>query len=855
MTGHHLHTAWLNMRRSPWLTGLTVLAIAVGIGSSMTVYSVYRALSRDPIPGKSAQLYAPRLDTLGPDNRDRGIRPGAGDGEPDFYMAYKDAVAIRDQGPAPRRAAMYQASFVVRPEEPGAQSYGLVVRATDVDFFDMFEVPFQQDGRSHPWSRAENDAGARVVVLSEQVALRLFGTTDVVGRRILLDQHAFLITGVTKRWRPQPRFYDISFNLPIPFSSHDTIFVPFSTATALLDGPPAGIPVCPRDRSGRSPVPRNQEEYLASECIWTQLWVELPTEADRKQFDAWLRHYAAAQRSSGRFDWLPTARLRNVRETLVAYSVIPDEYRVAALLAFGFLVACLINAIGLMAARFQRRAGELVLRRALGASRRSLFAQCLTETALLGALGGMGGLLLLALGLWVQGRMMAGTFGLAVHDARLVLLAVLLAVAGAVLAGLYPAWRASRASSVAGKDDGRHGLSATVLIVTQLALTLALVTNALFVVWQKLEVIWPATGIDEPNLMVISNIWPRGTGDLPARVARDLRELRSLPDVVDAAVGNFPLTTADFPVSTSAEPGAPWTGAALHVVDDHTLGTWGAKTVAGSWFGPQDVSLGRPPGRLPEKVAINRALADHYWPDGPAVGQRLYVHRLRSETGGPVEVIVVAVIDGVPGSRLTGSPYSFFLPMLAASAGRSWYMVRARPGTLPVVMRQVEQRLRDIDPSRAFVELDGPPLGGIGSFSGNRRDADLATWDQVTTLVFTCVLLLGINVLGIVGMTWYWISRRRRQIGIRRALGAGRFDILLHFQRQNLAIVGMGVAIGATLAIAGNRWLMQHDPVSRMPTVVVLAGALSIVLLSQLAVFWPARHASLIPPALATRAE
>lgn len=856
MLGYYLHTAWLNLRRSPWLTALIVALLGMGIGSSMTVYSLLRAMLRDPIPQKSSQLYAPRLDTLGP--RHQQWHLAGGEGQPDFYMTYKDAVAGRnaawDMG-APA-AVMHWRKHLLRRQESDARPLSVNVRATDVDFFHMFDVKSWADGGA--WTREDNERGARVVVLSEETALRLFQRTDVVGESVLLADRLFRIVGVMKHWRPQPLFYDFGSLLWTKFALRDDIFVPLDAATALMETGPSmgGSLICPPDRDGVLPFLGNIGEGMASECLWTQLWVELPTDAQRQRFSARWEDYVAEQQRSGRFDWRPTPWLGNVTDTLVAYKVIPDEYRIATLLAFSFLIVCLINAVGLMLARFRQRTAELVLCRALGASRRSLFAQCLTETALIGLLGGMGGLALMGVGFWVQGWTMPGALGLATRDVYTVLLAAGLAVAGAVLAGLYPAWRAAFADSVAGHGNGRRGRAGAVLMAMQLALTLALLSNALFIAWQQLQVILPA-GEREQDLIVTTSIWPRGYEDLPARRERDLAELRSISGVDAATTAVIPGTVGASPISDCA---GREIGAERYVVDDHTPEVWRTRQIRGEWFGPQDVGMLRPE-TVPAEVGVNRALAEYFWPGG-AVGQSICFPPMRDATGTVTRLRakVRVVIDGVPGPRPDYSRYVVFLPGFFFWEGTSGtYQVRVSPGRRDVVRLEVDRRLRAIDPERSLehgLVLTPPPVTAgtlLPTFSEIRRQVEIPSWDQFVTLVSTCILLLIVNALGIVGLAWYWIAQRRAHIGIRRALGAQRRDILLRFQSENLLMVGVGVLVGAVLTAAGNAWLMERFQMPRIPLIAVAGGALLIAVVSQLAVLWPALRAARIPPAVVTR--
>jgi len=141
------------------------------------------------------------------------------------------------------------------------------------------------------------------------------------------------------------------------------------------------------------------EGRLRSECVWQQFWVELPTPADVERYRSFLNNYASEQRRTGRFTWPAHTRIRDVREWLVYQHAVSDEVRILVLVSFSFLLVCLLNAMGLMLAKIMGRAGDIGVRRALGASRRAIFAQCLIEAGVVGLAGGLLGLALTALGL------------------------------------------------------------------------------------------------------------------------------------------------------------------------------------------------------------------------------------------------------------------------------------------------------------------------------------------------------------------------------------------------------------------------------------------------------------------------
>ncbi|HEY2676057.1 MAG TPA: FtsX-like permease family protein, partial [Steroidobacteraceae bacterium] len=249
-----------------------------------------------------------------------------------------------------------------------------------------------------------------------------------------LDNESYTVRGVLDDWRLLPRFYDLNIR---PYGDGDAVFLPFTRAIDKHMGN-IGSTNCQSDTAP------GWEARLRSDCIWMQFWVELPTEADAQKYRSFLHNYAAEQQSLGRFHWPAHTQLRDVKQWLQYQHVVPNEVRILILVSFGFLLVCLMNAMGLMLAKIMGRAGDIGVRRALGASRGAIFAQCLMETGVVGLAGGILGLILTALGLWAARSLLTKEYSALAHlDLTDTGLAVLLAVGATILAGIYPTWRAA----------------------------------------------------------------------------------------------------------------------------------------------------------------------------------------------------------------------------------------------------------------------------------------------------------------------------------------------------------------------------------------------------------------------------
>lgn len=429
MYGYYFSLALRSFRRNKVLTALMVLAIALGIGASMTTLTVFHVLSGDPIPHKSERLFYPRLDPA----TMTGYQPGE---EPEFQMTRFDAEALLREKRGDRQAVMTGGGAAIEPERDGLNPFVANARYTTADFFPMFDVPFAY-GRG--WTAEDDQARARVVVISAELNEKLFGGGNSVGKTIRAEQTSFKIIGVLKTWRPSPRFYDLTQSR---FGSDEQLFVPFWTSRA-LDMSPNGNMNC-WDSGNRADREEDKEgNYgINASCAWLQYWVELDSPAKVDAYRRYLTNYSDQQRAAGRFQRPANVRLDDVMAWLDTNGVVPSDVRLQGWLAFGFLFVCLVNTIGLLLAKFLRRSAEIGVRRALGATRREVFVQYLIEAGVVGLAGGALGIGFALLGLWAVRQQPTDYAELANLDGTMLLAAITLTVFASLLAGLLPAWRA-----------------------------------------------------------------------------------------------------------------------------------------------------------------------------------------------------------------------------------------------------------------------------------------------------------------------------------------------------------------------------------------------------------------------------
>ncbi len=428
MFSYYLELALRSLKRSPGLTLLMVLTIGFGVAASMTTYSVFRAVSGDPIPWKSSQLFVPQIDMWGPTGR-------SDDGEPPDAMDYIDAMKLMRDHRAKLQSAMYQVSPSIVPADASKHPINVSGHAVYSEFFSMLDVPFKYGSG---WNADDDTQRAAVVVISSKLNQKLFGGANSVGKTVNVEGKDYRVVGVTNDWNPQPRFYDV-VNSGGFSTGLDDVFLPFERAIAL------SIPNDGNTNCNAIPAESGFVGMQHSSCVWIAYMAELDDAAAVSTYKEYLDGYAHQQQQSGRFAWAPNNRLRNLPDWLDSQHVVPSDTKVSLLVALGLLIVCLVNTAGLLLAKFLRRSSEIGVRRALGAQRLSIYAQFLTEAGMIGLAGGVLGLLLTGVGVasvgWVLPKDIAS---LARVDLVLLALTLLIAVVATLLAGLYPTFRAAR---------------------------------------------------------------------------------------------------------------------------------------------------------------------------------------------------------------------------------------------------------------------------------------------------------------------------------------------------------------------------------------------------------------------------
>lgn len=419
MFTYYLDLAARSLKKNVALTILMVVAIAFGVGASMTTLTVLHILSADPMPGKSQHLYHVQLDP----QKAAGLVPGE---EPEDQVTRRDAEALLRAHKGDHQALMTGGEAPIEPERAGLDPFYVDARWTSADFFPMFRVPFVA-GSS--WTAEDDEHAAHVAVISKQLAEKVFGSVDVVGHSLRVSGTEMRIVGVLDHWVPTPHFYDLNVG---SYGTPEQLYVPFSTSRELQ---------LPRNGSMNCWGEHDDSTAIGAPCVWMQFWVELDSDAKVAAYKDFLVQYSADEKAAGRYERPPNVRLRNVMQWLEFKKVVPDDARLQTWVALGFLLVCLINTVGLLLTKFLRRSAEIGVRRALGASKRAIFFQLLVEAGTIGLVGGVLGLGLAWLGLWAVRHQPVNYAKLAELDLPMLAATFGLAVVASLLAGILPAWR------------------------------------------------------------------------------------------------------------------------------------------------------------------------------------------------------------------------------------------------------------------------------------------------------------------------------------------------------------------------------------------------------------------------------
>jgi putative ABC transport system permease protein len=384
-----------------------------------------------------------------------------------------------------------------------------------------------------------------------------------------------------------------------------------------------------------------------------------------------------------------------------------------------------------------------------------------------------------------------------------------------------------------------------VLVAAQVAIALAVLANAAYIIVQRFERIHRPTGIDEQNILVIESSGFTDRFRQSASVAEDLRYLRAASGVVAATASNsIPLSNGGNNDSLVTRPDAPRHGYINDMeVDEQGLDTLGVRLVAGRNFRHEEI---QPPltridaSSFVPVIIVSRELGEYLFPQQNPLGKQVWDAFNHVAT-------IVGVVDPIMGN-FPGNDHPdrvFFLPRMPDEFIVVRYLVRTRPGQLDTVARLVESQLAKSNPDRVvnFVR----PLTYFKNLS-YLGDSSM----EIFLLVVTA-LVIAVTSLGVFALATFNVSTRTKQIGTRRAVGARRRDVVRYFMVENGLITGTGVLAGCVLALAAGYWLSVHYALPRLNLYYIVGGMLLLWGIGQLAARQPARRAAAVSPSVATR--
>ena len=397
----------------------------------------------------------------------------------------------------------------------------------------------------------------------------------------------------------------------------------------------------------------------------------------------------------------------------------------------------------------------------------------------------------------------------------------------------------------------RHKLTAWLLIL-EIALTCAIVCNAVFLIGQRLQRMDMPSGVAEHELLQIQVADVTSPSNPYARLAEDVAVLRQVPGVLSVASSNqVPFGNSSSNGNIRLDPAQPErTLNATTYFGENLVPTLGTRLVSGRDLQPDDFvdveaalkALGTGDSKsLPHVTLITRTLAERLWPGQNPLGRLIYLTPT-------VGLRVVGVLNSLARPNAydeAKAQYTMVVPIRMGANKDQSYLIRTRREDRASVLAAALAALKKADPQRVVTTKR--------TFDEVRRKFFQDDRAMAGMLVGVIVALLIVTALGIVGLASFWVSQRRRTIGVRRALGATRANILHYFQTENFLLATLGIALGMLLAYAINLFLMTHYELPRLPAIYFPVGAIALWLIGQLAVLGPALRAAAVPPVVATR--
>jgi len=381
-----------------------------------------------------------------------------------------------------------------------------------------------------------------------------------------------------------------------------------------------------------------------------------------------------------------------------------------------------------------------------------------------------------------------------------------------------------------------------ILLLIQIAITTAIVSNAAFIIQDRVSYLSQETGYPEQDIFVF-NVMMFGKDVSPSQQYElDEAMLRQIPGVVDAAYSsNTPLSGSGSSSDFSLKPAPEESKSArtsYMFIDEHGINTYGVKLIAGRNYTEDEVIVTDNYDELSKVTVVTKTLLDELFPEGNGLGQTVYF--------GDIPMKIIGVIDLMKGPWLKDSrPDNVALLPFIKPGTNARFVVRTEPGQRQSVMNRVEEAMLKNYNKRVISRIRG--------LDDDKESYMAEDTLMMRMLIVLITILVLVTALGIFGLTLFNISKRTKQIGTRRALGARKSAIISYFLVENAMICIVGLVIGVIAAVYLGQLLMQHFSISQLDISYVLATALAVFVMSLLAVLAPAKRAANISPSIATR--
>jgi putative ABC transport system permease protein len=796
---------------SPGFTAIVVLTLALGIGANTAIFSVVSAVILQPLPFPEAK----RLVSL------RGIDMRNGEGR---ALSYPDFADLRAQSDTLESVAVYdQSTFTLTGSGEPLHLAAEIVSAN------LFEVLRAVPLLGRTFAATEDQAGTRVVLLSHRLWKTRFGASpNIVGRPVTLDAQPYIVIGVMP-----PEFQFPLQSRPVDLWSSMAV----NATTSDPDGP----------------ITVQRGAHFLRAIGRLEPGVELATaDAETAAIGGSLsKQYPD---TNGHL----TMGLRPEKEALVG-DVRPVLLLVLGAVGFLLLIAC-SNAANLLLARAAGRQREMAIRASLGAGRKRVFWQLLTESVLLSLGGGALGLLLSMWGINLLSSfrsLQIPRLGQAGLDPRALAFTLGISVLTGLVFGLAPAWHAAQFDLFGSlKDGGRantdsksHSRARGFLVVSQVSLAVVLLVGASLLLESMFHLSRQSPGFDPKGLLTFNLDLPDVRYGRPAQSAdfyqRLLERIRALPGVQSAS-GVLPLPLSDDimrttfqiegrPVAKSDEPRTQFRAIGLDY-----LRTMRIPLIEGRDFTARDDR------NAPPVIVINQSLARQFFPNQSAIGKRIKPGI--SASGQEMMREIVGVVGDVKHKNLwQATEPEVYTPYDQVAVGTMYVVVRS-PGQPMNLLPAIREQVHALDPELPIYKAQ----------LMEDYVADSVAQRRFTSLLVSAFATAGLllAIVGLFGLMSYNVAQRRNEIGIRVAVGAEKSDILRMIVREGLALTLAGITIGLVATLVVSRILnSQLFGVSATDPATFVVVALSLVAVAITACYLPARRAANLDPLMTLRNE